>query len=199
MKNAQRRMMGLAAAGLFTTSLYGIVSAPAAHAATQVAAQAAAGPCQPGEYLGKTAKAGKKTKKSLSGIYSKRNSNPKESSTLTFGMETSTSWTTTFSGSLGKSSEKSKAAAVKLIEGQFGVDVSRSTSKGKNASNTMVVRPKYYGRTRIQSIKTAFTIYQKISRRDCSISYVKIGGVNAITSKYHFAECQDKKNVCKPY
>ena len=55
------------------------------------------------------------------------------------------STTTTFSGSIGASGGE-QAKAIKLTEGQFKIDVSKTTLKNRSRTNTMVVRPKYYGR-----------------------------------------------------
>jgi hypothetical protein len=196
MRNARSLSLGVAMAA-------GLVIAQSGSADAQVTENPSSAhrphqPCQPGEYLGKTAKRKGQTRINLSGVYSKRNSNPKSESTLSFAETTTKSTTTTFSGSIGASG-KERAKAIKLIEGQFKIDVSKTTLKNRTLTNTMVVRPKYYGRTSLQSIKTKFYVYQKISRGDCSTSYVYIGSVNAITSAYHFAECQDKSNACRPY
>ena len=174
-----------------------IMSTPAA----LVAVATVAGPASANECSGSTWKYNKpvvvsRSKKDLSGVMSKRNSNSKESSTLSVSVSTNKSDSSTVT--VGASTKID--AYIAEVEAKFEVSVTEKISKGVTRTNRMVVEPLKYGRMKWQSIHTT---YKKTRQRyygaSCSLQRETVWKASMITSEVHFAECQDRKNICTPY
>ena len=137
----------------------------------------------------------KRNKKDLSSIYSKHNSNKYESAPLSVNVWSSSSDSSAVT--LGTSYKLS--TVVDEVEAKYDISITKSVSSGVSVTNTMEVMPLYYGRTKWQTIRTVYEKYR--TRRygaDCHLERETIWRARLITSRVHFAECQDKTNDCKP-
>ncbi len=134
--------------------------------------------------------------KNLSSVASKFNSNRTESSTLNVGVTTTRSDSSTvsagYTASLGN--------VIASVEARFDVSVTRSVDKSESITNEMRVMPRRYGRTVRQTVRTKFENYSFfLHPRTCKRIERKVNWrANLITSNPHFAECQDRRNLCTP-
>jgi len=140
----------------------------------------------------------KQNKKDLSSVYSKRNSNRTESSELRVGLTSETSDSSAIT--VGENIKISDV--ISSVEAKFEVTVTRSVSSGLNVTNVMEVMPLHFGRTKWQTVRTVFERFRFRwvgPTGDCRKERDTIWKARLITSKVHFAECQDKTNTCTPW
>lgn len=173
------------------TFVVGTVPALGLQAATS---SASANECLGAPWVYKT-RIVKRNKKDLSSIYSKHNSNRYESAPLNVTVTSSSSDSSTLTAGMSYK----LSTVIEQVEAKFDISVTRSVSTGLSVTNTMKVMPLYYGRTKWQTIRTVFERFRhRYYGADCHYERQTIWRARLITSRVHFAECQDKKNTCTP-